>query len=197
MAATNVLSHTVAGSISAQLKAKQDAVVRATARTSATPRAKRGQTATKDLFRMWKASPSHWKLMMSAKYNYIGVGIAYRSSNRKTFGSLIFTESTRPDRTRGPPWIGVAARRRRRPPGPGAAGTPSLQTHTAGLKSTSTSRSASIAAAGGRSRRTTGATSRAWNGLASGHTGTACASAPATGRATSDRGRRKCGLRVP
>ena len=42
---------------------------------------------------MWMASPSHRALLMSSRFNYIGLGLAYRSSNRRTFGSAVMTES--------------------------------------------------------------------------------------------------------
>ena len=35
---------------------------------------------------------------MSSAFNYIGVGLAYRSTNGRTFGSVVLTES--PDHTR-------------------------------------------------------------------------------------------------
>lgn len=90
LARTNILSHSIAGNIGSQLKARNMPWY-AYGEDIGWTRAKRGNAAIKDLFRMWKNSPSHWKLMMSSKYNYIGVGIAYRGS--KTFSSLIFTES--------------------------------------------------------------------------------------------------------
>jgi hypothetical protein len=166
MAATNVLSHSVAGSISAQLRAKRMPWY-AYGEDIGYTRAKRGQTANKELFRMWKASPSHWKLMMSAKYNYIGVGIAYRSSNRKTFSSLIFTESR--DLTDARAAMDGVGR-----DGGGSTWSwhgwdPLLQTHTSGLKSFDVQ----VRVDSGAWRtvaRKTGATTRVWNGLASGHT---------------------------
>ncbi len=92
MASTNVLSHSIAGSLSAQLRAR-DVPWYGYGEDIGYTRARRGTTAMNELFRLWQASPEHWKLMMSSSYNYIGVGLAYRSSNNKTFGSLVFTES--------------------------------------------------------------------------------------------------------
>ena len=40
----------------------------------------------------WR-SASHRALLMSSRFNYIGVGLAYRSSNGRTFGSVVMTES--------------------------------------------------------------------------------------------------------
>jgi hypothetical protein len=69
---------------------------------------------------------------MSRSFNYLGVGVAYRSSNRMTFGSVVLTESV--DQTAG--WSRVTSS--------SASGTTAawswsggdiwLQTHTAGLR---------------------------------------------------------------
>ena len=166
MAATNVMSHSVAGSISSQLKAKHVPWY-GYGENIGYSRTKRGKTAMKDLFRMWKASPSHWKLMMSSKYNYIGVGLSYRSSNNKTFGSLVFTES--PDLT--------YARAAMDDPRQGGGDStwywrgwdPALQSHTAGLKSFDVQTRVDSGNWKTVASKTT-ATSRSWNGLSSGHT---------------------------
>ena len=91
-----------------------------------------GSQAASSLYSMWKQSATHWALMMSSRMNYIGVGVAYRSSNHTTWASLVFTESA--DHTR--PVARMA--------GDGRSGTTisfswsgadrPLQTHTAGLK---------------------------------------------------------------
>ena len=92
----------------------------------------KGQPAIQHLFKLWKASPEHWRLMMSPSYNYIGVGLAYRSSNHQTFGSLVFTES--PDLTDARASMdGVTSN------GNGATWSwhgwdPMLQTHLSGLQ---------------------------------------------------------------
>ena len=41
-------------------------------------------TAAGYLYGMWKHSAEHWALLMSTSFNYVGVGVAYRSSNRTT-----------------------------------------------------------------------------------------------------------------
>jgi uncharacterized protein YkwD len=91
-----------------------------------------GSSAASSLYSMWKHSSTHWQLMMSSTFNYIGVGVAYRSSNHTTWASLVFTESA--DHTR--PYAHMASA--------GRSGTTIwfswtghdrlLQTHTAGLK---------------------------------------------------------------
>jgi hypothetical protein len=88
--------------------------------------------AAKSLYRLWKQSPSHWALIVSRRFNYVGVGTAYRYSNGKTFASIVFTES--PDHTGARSSIsGVSASGRDvtwRWRGYDVA----LQTHTAGFK---------------------------------------------------------------
>ncbi len=165
MASTNVLSHTIAGSLSAQLRAK-DVPWYAYGEDVGYTRAQRGTTAMNDLFRLWQASPEHWKLMMSSDYNYIGVGLAYRSSNNKTFGSLVFTESR--DQTDARTYMnGVSTS--------GSSATwswwgtdPVLQTHTAGLRSFDVQVRVDDGSYRTVSTSTT-ATARIWTGLDSGH----------------------------
>jgi hypothetical protein len=69
---------------------------------------------------------------MSGKFNYIGVGIAYRSTNGTTWGSVVLTESL--DHT--VPWAKMTGRSY---VGTSvyfawSGGDTTLQTHTAGLK---------------------------------------------------------------
>ncbi len=92
MAQTNTLSHSVAGSLTSQLNARK---VHWYGTGEAIGWSGAGWTvnAAKSLFSMWKGSPSHWKLLMSDDFNYVGVGLAYRSSNRRTFGAIVLTES--------------------------------------------------------------------------------------------------------
>lgn len=131
MASANVMSHTISGSLASQLSgygvryyAKGENIAYTSMYT--------GRDAARHMYRMWKASSIHWSQMMSTKFNYVGVGLAYRSSNGRTFGAIVFTESpdhTRPnarvtdgERTGGDivwTWTGSDVR---------------LQTHTAGLR---------------------------------------------------------------
>jgi uncharacterized protein YkwD len=92
MAATNTLNHTVAGCLSCELTARgiqwysRGEVIAATTYAY-------GDPAALSMFNWWKSSPYHWPLLMSATYNYIGVGIAYRSANASSWGSIVLTES--------------------------------------------------------------------------------------------------------
>lgn len=132
MAATATLSHTAAGSLGASLTAR--GIPRyAYGEIIGMSNATWGSPAVSRIYSMWKASPSHAPLMFSARYNYVGAGFAYRSSNGTTWASVVFSES--PDHTR-PIAVNVAIR---------VSGTsvsfrwrgydPRLQTHTAGLRS--------------------------------------------------------------
>jgi len=92
-----------------------------------------GTQAANNIYSLWKASSPHRSIMFSSRYNYMGVGFAYRAATRTTFASMVFTESTdhtRPSASNGPlvlsgttvtfSWSGY---------------DPRLQTHTAGLRS--------------------------------------------------------------
>ncbi|HEX7950436.1 MAG TPA: CAP domain-containing protein [Candidatus Limnocylindrales bacterium] len=130
LAASGDLSHAVAGSLTTQLAARG---VRwygyAENIGYASGSAGVAQAA---ILGMWAASPAHWPLLMSAGYNYLGIGLAYRSSSGVTFASVVLTES--PDRTGA----------RAAATGAVVSGSdirwswrgwdPPLQTHTAGLR---------------------------------------------------------------
>lgn len=87
--------------------------------------------AQQAIFAMWASSPAHWPLLMSARFNYLGVGLAGTGSGL-TFASVVLTES--PDRTgaraavTGALVSGTDIRWSW-----GGADVP-LQTHTAGLR---------------------------------------------------------------
>jgi hypothetical protein len=92
-----------------------------------------GSQAASNIYNLWKSSPSHYAIMFSPSYNYVGVGFAYRSASKTAFSSVVFTESV--DHT-APSAYNVSIRRS------GTALTfawrgydPRLQTHTAGLRS--------------------------------------------------------------
>jgi len=95
LAASGILSHEAAGSL------PQDLASRAVrwygygediGYASGSP-----DVAAGAILGMWASSSAHWPLLMSAHYNYLGVGLAYRSSSGVTFASVVLTES--PDRT--------------------------------------------------------------------------------------------------
>jgi uncharacterized protein YkwD len=130
LATVEVLSHEVAGSMPQDLAAQ---AVRWLGYGEVIGYAS-GQPgdAGQSIFRMWMASPEHWPLLMSARYNYLGVGLAYRASSGLTYSSVVLTES--PDR------IGaLAAVAGALVSGNGIRWSwrgwdPPLQTHTAGLR---------------------------------------------------------------
>jgi uncharacterized protein YkwD len=90
-----------------------------------------GTASAKFIYNLWRHSPAHWALMMSSRYNYVGIGVA-RRSNGATYASIVFLEG--PDRTRP-----IARMRTRSVSGTTVRFTWSatdsrLQTHTAGIR---------------------------------------------------------------
>jgi uncharacterized protein YkwD len=91
-----------------------------------------GDTAAKSLFSAWRNSSLHWGILMSSRYNYIGLGAGWKSTGHGVFLAGELTESK--DRTN--PWARMSTTSR--------SGTTvyfswtgadtKLQTHTAGLK---------------------------------------------------------------
>jgi uncharacterized protein YkwD len=130
MASTGVLSHTIAGCLSCQLTSRGIQWYSEGECIAWTGRAW-GDEAAKSIYSLWHDS-SHWPLLMSAKFNYIGIGIVYRSANKTTWSALVLTESV--DHSR--PWSKMTSK--------SVSGTTVhwswsgadyvLQTHTAGLK---------------------------------------------------------------
>ncbi len=96
LAAKNVLSHSAAGDLDSQLEAREiqwysygEAIGYAGGWSSST---------VSYLYSLWKSSSTHWGLITSSRFNYIGIGLAYRSSSGRTYGAIVFTESV--DHTR-------------------------------------------------------------------------------------------------
>lgn len=90
-----------------------------------------GAKSASFLYNLWRHSPGHWALMMSSRFNYVGVGVA-RRANGSTYAAIVFLEG--PDRTRP-----IAHMRTRTRTGTNlrftwSATDPRLQTHTAGIK---------------------------------------------------------------
>jgi uncharacterized protein YkwD len=48
-----------------------------------------GYDAARSIFLRWKGSSGHWGILMSRSYTRIGIGVAYRSSNRTTWAAGI------------------------------------------------------------------------------------------------------------
>jgi uncharacterized protein YkwD len=95
MARRGILSHTVAGNIGSQLNGRRIQWYRygeVIAYASGW-----GTSTASAIFNMWKRSSGHWSLLMSNRLNYLGAGLAYRSSGR-TYASITLTESA--DHTR-------------------------------------------------------------------------------------------------
>jgi hypothetical protein len=97
MAPLNVLSHTVAGYVGSQLTSRGVRWYRWGETIGYSVRSP-GANATAELFALWKASRPHWDILMSPKFNYIGIGMTYRSSTGRTFGDVILIDG--PDRSR-------------------------------------------------------------------------------------------------
>ena len=130
-ASTGVLSHSTAGCLSCQLTSRKiqwygyGEVIGGTGWPW-------GDQAVTSLYNAWKGSSSHWSLLMSKKYNYLGAGVAYRTANKNTYASIVLTESI--DQTS--PWAQMVSK--------AVSGTTvswtwrgadtALQSHTAGLR---------------------------------------------------------------
>ncbi len=48
-----------------------------------------GYDAARSIYNAWRGSSGHWSLLMSRSFRKFGVGVAYRSSNRTTFGAAV------------------------------------------------------------------------------------------------------------
>ena len=92
MASANTLSHTIGGNLATQL-ASQDVQWYRYGETIAWSSSAWTVDAAKAIYRLWMNSSPHRALLMSSRFNYIGLGLAHRSSNNRTFGSAVMTES--------------------------------------------------------------------------------------------------------
>ena len=90
-----------------------------------------GSQAAQSIFNGWKGSSSHWSILMSSKFNYVGLGVAL-ASNGRTYAAGELSES----KDHSLPWARMSGSSR-------SGSTVSwswtgadtkLQTHTAGLK---------------------------------------------------------------
>lgn len=131
MAARNTMTHTVAGSLSASLTARHISWY-AWAETIAYVVQPTRKAAAKAIFEAWRNSPPHWALLMSTSMNYLGVGLAKRSSNGRMFGSIVLTESK--DRSGARATVTGATRTGDDIAWTWTAWDLALQTHTAGLR---------------------------------------------------------------
>ena len=96
MASKNILSHSIAGNVGTSLSSRGIRWYRWGDAIAYTYKSY-GTYATADLFALWKGSSSHWDLLMSPQFNYIGIGMTHRSSTDKTFGDVVLIDG--PDRS--------------------------------------------------------------------------------------------------
>ncbi len=131
MARANLMSHTISGSIPSQLNARGVAWY-AYGEDIGYSTMTWTVEAAKSIYAMWKASSPHRALILSRSFNYVGLGLAYRSSNHRTFASAIFSES--PDHTGARGFFTNAARSGSDVRWTWTGYDVQLQTHTAGLR---------------------------------------------------------------
>ena len=88
--------------------------------------------AAQMIFNGWMNSSGHKAILMSSKFNYIGLGVAYRSANRAWYASGVLVEKK--DHTK--PWakMGEGKRSGGTLTWTWSGGDTKLQSHTAGLK---------------------------------------------------------------
>jgi uncharacterized protein YkwD len=131
MASANVMSHTVGGNLPAQLDAYNVAWYRY-GETIGWSTASFPTNSARSIYQAWMGSSEHRALLLSDRFNYIGVGLAYRSSNSRTYASAVMTES--PDHTRAVARVTSASRSGTTVSWTWSGYDPRLQTHTAGLR---------------------------------------------------------------
>lgn len=132
MAARGRLSHdTVDGTISEAFTARSIAWYLAGEDVGYTTYAW-GSRAAASLYSMWQQSPGHWELLMSPRFNYLGIGVAYNSAAKATYASIAFLEG--PDRTRPGARMGTRSVSGTTIRFTWSGADPLLQTHTAGLR---------------------------------------------------------------
>lgn len=92
-----------------------------------------GSQAASNIYGLWTGSSTHRSIMFSARYNYVGVGLAYRSATGTTYASVVFAESV--DHTPAAARNGTLSRSGTTVRFAWSGYDPRLQTHTAGLRS--------------------------------------------------------------
>ena len=132
MASNNTMNHTVGGNLFNQLN-YLDVQWYRYGETIGWSSAAWTVDAARAIYRSWMGSAPHRALLMSGRFNYIGLGLAYRSSNGRTFGSAVMTESLDHTPSIARVMTSGPLRRRHRMDVDGAT-TRRLQTHTAGLR---------------------------------------------------------------
>jgi uncharacterized protein YkwD len=107
MANTGTLNHTVGGALGTQLTSNGVDWYRY-GETIAWSSSRDPLDAAYAIFRAWRGSSAHWNLLMSSRFNYIGAGLAVRSADGRTYGSVILTDSN----DHSPPTASVTGVRR-------------------------------------------------------------------------------------
>jgi uncharacterized protein YkwD len=92
LASLNTLSHTAPGNLGSQLTSAGADWYRY-GETLAYANLRDPLDAARRLFSAWRGSSAHWSLLMSSRFNYIGAGLALRSSSDRTFGVIVLTDS--------------------------------------------------------------------------------------------------------
>ncbi len=129
IAGSGTFSHAAAGPDLLQMFAARGAQAYQVGETLGWSNA-RGTAAAAMIYELWHGSPEHWRLLMSDRYNYVGVGAADGAG--RLYVSLVLAESN--DRTQ-PGATVVKARRDGATIDFAWSGyDPQLQTHTAGLR---------------------------------------------------------------
>jgi uncharacterized protein YkwD len=131
MASANVMNHSVGGNLSAQLNWFDVTWYRYGENVGWSTYAWTVEAA-QNIYKGWKASPPHKKLLMSTRFNYIGLGLAYRSSNKRTYASAVMAETN--DHTNAYAKINRTSRSGDDIRWEWSGYDPRLQTHTAGLR---------------------------------------------------------------
>ncbi len=107
MAAAGVMSHDVAGCLSCQLSAR-GIVSHTSGEAIAGTSYPWGSQAANSLMNALSGSPEHMAILMSATFDQVGVGVAYRSANRNTYLSIVVIDGdplpkSSPPKTSTPP----------------------------------------------------------------------------------------------
>jgi hypothetical protein len=129
LARRGILSHSIPGDIGAQLRNRRIQWYRygeVIAYASGW-----GTSTASQIYGLWKRSSGHWSLLMSNRFNYLGAGVAYRSTGR-TFASIVLTESV--DHTRPRALMSSVARSGTAVSWWWTGYDTALQSHTAGLR---------------------------------------------------------------
>lgn len=131
MASANTLSHTVGGVLTSQLSSRGVQWYRY-GETIGWSTASWTVDAARAIYRGWMNSAPHRALLMSDRFNYIGLGLAYRSSGARTYGSAVMSESL--DHTRAVAKVTGTRRSGDDVSWSWSGYDPRLQTHHAGLR---------------------------------------------------------------